>query len=100
MALAAHFSVLIAQLGHITELAASDWLRPNAGSPERAGSAAWIAEVLDERPTRELLESILKAAAEDSAQAHSWRADWPYVYASLPQGVSARNQGSPSRCRR
>jgi aminoglycoside phosphotransferase (APT) family kinase protein len=66
-----HFSMLIAQLGHITELAASDWLQPNARSPERAGSAAWIAEVLDEPHTRELLESILKATAEDAAQAQS-----------------------------
>ncbi len=66
-----HFSMLIAQLGHITERAASDWLQPNARSPERADSAAWIAEVLDEPHTRELLESILKAAAEDAPQSGS-----------------------------
>jgi aminoglycoside phosphotransferase (APT) family kinase protein len=66
-----HFSMLIAQLGHITELAANDWLQPNARSPERADSAAWIAEVLDEPHTRELLESILKATAEDAAQTQS-----------------------------
>jgi thiamine kinase-like enzyme len=66
-----HFSMLIAQLGHITELAASDWLQPNARSPERADSAAWIAEVLDEPHTRELLEKILKATVEDAAQAQS-----------------------------
>jgi Ser/Thr protein kinase RdoA (MazF antagonist) len=56
-----HFSMLIAQLGHITELAATDWLRPNPRSPQRADSAAWISEVLDEPHTRELLESILAA---------------------------------------
>jgi Ser/Thr protein kinase RdoA (MazF antagonist) len=65
-----HFSMLIAQLGHITELAAGDWLRPNARSPQRADSAAWIAEVLDEPHTRELLDSVLKAT-EDATQAQS-----------------------------
>jgi Ser/Thr protein kinase RdoA (MazF antagonist) len=55
------FSMLIAQLGHITEMAATDWLKPNARSPERADSAAWIGEVLEEPHTRELLETILVA---------------------------------------
>jgi len=57
-----HFSMLIAQLGHITEAAATDWLQPNPRSPERADSAAWIGEVLEEPHTRELLETILEAA--------------------------------------
>jgi Ser/Thr protein kinase RdoA (MazF antagonist) len=57
-----HFSMLIAQLGHITELAATDWLIPNPRSPSRADSAAWIGEVLDEPHTRELLDAILRAA--------------------------------------
>jgi aminoglycoside phosphotransferase (APT) family kinase protein len=57
----AHFSMLIAQLGHITELAATDWLEPNPRSPERADSAAWIGEVLEEPHTRKLLETILAA---------------------------------------
>jgi len=56
-----HFSMLIAQLGHITEIAATDWLTPNPRSPERADSAAWIGEVLNEPHTRELLETILGA---------------------------------------
>jgi Ser/Thr protein kinase RdoA (MazF antagonist) len=56
-----HFSMLIAQLGHITEIAATDWLKPNARSPDRADSAAWIGEVLEEPHTRELLETILVA---------------------------------------
>lgn len=56
-----HFSMLIAQLGHVTEIAATDWLKPNPRSPERADSAAWIGEVLDEPHTRELLETILAA---------------------------------------
>jgi aminoglycoside phosphotransferase (APT) family kinase protein len=56
-----HFSMLIAQLGHITEIAATDWLQPNPRSPERTDSAAWIGEVLDEPHTRELLETILAA---------------------------------------
>jgi aminoglycoside phosphotransferase (APT) family kinase protein len=56
-----HFSMLIAQLGHITELAATDWLQPNPRSPQPADAAAWISEVLDEPHTRELLEAILAA---------------------------------------
>jgi Ser/Thr protein kinase RdoA (MazF antagonist) len=57
-----HFSMLIAQLGHITELAATDWLTPNARSPRRSDSAAWIGEVLEEPHTRALLAEILAAA--------------------------------------
>ena len=56
-----HFSMLIAQLGHITEIAAMDWLKPNPRSPDRADSAAWIAEVLQEPHTRDLLDTILAA---------------------------------------
>jgi len=56
-----HFSMLIAQLGHITQTAATDWLDPNPRSPYRADSAAWIGEVLDEPPTRELLGTLLRA---------------------------------------
>lgn len=56
-----HFSMLIAQLGHITEMAATDWLQPNPRSPDRADSAAWIGEVLDEPHTRELLGTLLQA---------------------------------------
>jgi len=58
-----HFSMLIAQLGHITEIAGTDWLQPNPRSPERADSAAWIGEVLDEPYSRALLDTILEAAA-------------------------------------
>jgi Ser/Thr protein kinase RdoA (MazF antagonist) len=57
-----HFSMLIAQLGHINALAAADWLSPNPRSPERADSEAWISETLDEPHTRELLGTILAAA--------------------------------------
>jgi Ser/Thr protein kinase RdoA (MazF antagonist) len=56
-----HFSMLIGQLGHITEIAGTDWLKPNPRSPERSDSAAWIGEVFDEPHTRELLETILGA---------------------------------------
>jgi thiamine kinase-like enzyme len=62
-----HFSMLIAQLGHITEAAASDWLRPNPRSPRRADSVAWISEVLDEPHTRESLAAILAAAGAGAA---------------------------------
>ena len=57
-----HFSMLIAQLGHIAEVAAADWLQPNVRSPNRADSAAWINEVLDEPHTRALLDSLRQAA--------------------------------------
>ncbi|MCY7372324.1 MAG: phosphotransferase [Spirochaetaceae bacterium] len=55
-----HFSMLIAQLGHITEIAATDWLEPNTRSPDRADSAAWISEVFDEPHTRDLLNTMLR----------------------------------------
>ncbi len=55
-----HFSMLIAQLGHITEVAATDWLKPNLRSPDRADSAAWVGEVLDEPHTRDVLETLLE----------------------------------------
>jgi aminoglycoside phosphotransferase (APT) family kinase protein len=56
-----HFSMLIAQLGHITEIAATDWLKPSLRSPQRTDSAAWIGEVLEEPHTRGLLDTILEA---------------------------------------
>jgi len=54
-----HFSMLIAQLGHIAEIAATDWLEPNARNPHRAGAAAWIGEILDEPHTRKVLGALL-----------------------------------------
>jgi hypothetical protein len=57
-----HFSMLIAQLGHITEIAASDWLEPDSRSPERSDAAAWISEVLDEPHTGQVLDDLLEAA--------------------------------------
>ena len=56
-----HFSMLIAQLGHITELAANDWLTPNVRSPQRADAAEWIGEALDDPHTREVLDALLAA---------------------------------------
>jgi Ser/Thr protein kinase RdoA (MazF antagonist) len=55
-----HFSMLIAQLGHITEIAATDWITPNPRSPRREDSEACIREVLDEPHTRTLLESLMQ----------------------------------------
>jgi Ser/Thr protein kinase RdoA (MazF antagonist) len=54
-----HFSMLIAQLGHIAEIAAMDWLEPNVRNPDRAGAAAWIGELIDEPHTREVLGALL-----------------------------------------
>lgn len=56
-----HFSMLIAQLGNIAQTAATDWLEPNVRNPDRAGSAAWIGEILDEPHTREVLTRLLDA---------------------------------------
>ena len=61
-----HFSMLIAQLGHITEIAATDWLSPNPRSPDRADSSAWIGEVLDEPHTRDVLDTLLRTAGWDA----------------------------------
>ena len=61
-----HFTMLIAQLGHITEMAATDWLQPNLRSPDRADSAAWISEVFAEPHTRELLDALLQAVSPAS----------------------------------
>ncbi|MDX6318900.1 MAG: hypothetical protein QOD35_2300 [Nocardioidaceae bacterium] len=61
-----HFSMLVATLGHVTEIAATDWLAPNVRSPDRADSAAWIGEVFDEPHTRDVLDSLLVAVAGNS----------------------------------
>lgn len=54
-----HFSMLIAQLGHINEVAATDWLEPNVRNPDRAGAEAWIRETLDDPHTRERLAALI-----------------------------------------
>ncbi len=58
------FSMLIAQLGHITEIAATDWLVPHPRSPERADAEAWISEVLDEPHTPVVLDRLLAAVRD------------------------------------
>jgi Ser/Thr protein kinase RdoA (MazF antagonist) len=57
-----HFSMLVAELGHITERAATDWLQPTPRSPDRADSTAWINEVLDDPHTRTRLRDLLEVA--------------------------------------
>jgi Ser/Thr protein kinase RdoA (MazF antagonist) len=69
-----HFSMLIAQLGHITETAATDWLEPNLRSPDRADAAAWVREVLDEPHTREVLDALLRAVSDPAAPSPAPRA--------------------------
>jgi Ser/Thr protein kinase RdoA (MazF antagonist) len=56
------FSMLIAQLGHITETGGRDWLRPNRRSPTRAHAEAWVTEVLEDPHTPEGLDALLAAA--------------------------------------
>ena len=56
-----HFSMLIAQLGHINQRAATDWLEPNPRHPDRAGSEAWIGETLDDPHSRARLTALLAA---------------------------------------
>jgi Ser/Thr protein kinase RdoA (MazF antagonist) len=60
------FSMLIAELGHITAMAAADWLEPNQRSPSRADSVAWISEVFDEPHTRRVLDTLLHHATARS----------------------------------
>ena len=57
-----HFSMLIAQLGHITEIAAQDWLEPNDRTPSRAEAEAWVGEVLDDPHSRRVLDGLLVTA--------------------------------------
>jgi Ser/Thr protein kinase RdoA (MazF antagonist) len=54
-----HFTMLIAQLGHIAEIAANDWLDPGARGRERAESAAWIGELLTDPHSRQGLRRLL-----------------------------------------
>lgn len=61
-----HFSMLIAQLGHITETAAGDWLAPNRRSPTRDDAEAWVGEVISEPHTRRVLDDLLAAVASGS----------------------------------
>ncbi len=58
-----HFSMLVAQLGHITEAAAMDWLEPNSRSPDRADAAVWIAETLDDPHYPDVLDRLLRAVS-------------------------------------
>ncbi|SDU62259.1 phosphotransferase enzyme family protein [Jiangella alkaliphila] len=55
------FSMLIAVLGHIAEIAATEWLRPNHRSRGRSHSEAWIGEMLDDQHTRDRLDGLLAA---------------------------------------
>jgi len=56
-----HFSMLVAQLGHITEIGARDWLVPNHRSPTRADAEAWVRETLDDPHTPVVLDDLLVA---------------------------------------
>jgi Ser/Thr protein kinase RdoA (MazF antagonist) len=58
----ADFTMLIAQLGHIAQIAAGDWLAPNARNPDRAGAEAWLGEILAEPHTRERLTTLLSGS--------------------------------------
>ncbi|NEE03834.1 phosphotransferase enzyme family protein [Phytoactinopolyspora halotolerans] len=56
-----HFSMLIAQLGHIAESAAATWLHADPGSADRAEAAAGVEEMLAEPHTRRVLDELLNA---------------------------------------
>jgi len=58
-----HFTMLIAQLGHIAEVAANDWLHPQARGRDRAESAAWIGEMFAEPHSRRVLQDLLDTIA-------------------------------------
>ncbi|GEP38294.1 hypothetical protein NPS01_19570 [Nocardioides psychrotolerans] len=55
------FSMLVSQLGHITELGCRDWLVPNDRSPTRADAEAWVRETLDDPHSRVVLDGLLAA---------------------------------------
>ncbi|MEO5982443.1 MAG: phosphotransferase [Pedococcus sp.] len=63
-----HFTMLIAQLGHITATASADWLRPNRRSPSRAAAHEWVRETLEEPHTRAVLDGLLAAVAGQREQ--------------------------------
>lgn len=63
-----HFSMLIAQLGHITEIAALDWLAPNPRTPDRSDAEAWVAETLDDPHSRDVLDALLEAVRPGPAR--------------------------------
>jgi aminoglycoside phosphotransferase (APT) family kinase protein len=60
----ADFSMLIAQLGHITGHAAETWLGAAPGSPARAEAATWVAELVDYPHTRRVLDELLAAVGD------------------------------------
>ena len=56
-----HFSMAIAQLGHIGEMACTTWLDPNEPEEERVRAVARAAEFTDLALTRATIDSILDA---------------------------------------
>jgi Ser/Thr protein kinase RdoA (MazF antagonist) len=55
------FSMLIAQLGHITAHAAETWLGAAPGSTARAEAVGWIGETIAEPHSRRALDDLLAA---------------------------------------
>ena len=54
------FSMLIAQLGHITEIAAESWLAANDAAA-KTDAAAWVDELTEDPHTRRVLADLLAA---------------------------------------
>ena len=63
-----HFTMLIAQLGHITATASADWLQPNLRSPSRAAAHDWVREVFDEPHTRAVLDRLLAVVVDPAGR--------------------------------
>ena len=61
-----HFTLLIAQLGHITAAASTDWLHPSPRSPDRAAAHAWVREAIEEPHTRAVLDGLLAAVTGEA----------------------------------
>jgi len=57
------FTMVIAQLGHITQMASQDWLLPNDRSPDRRTAQAWVSEVFDDPHTPDSLARMLRWAS-------------------------------------
>ena len=57
---AADFTMIVAVLGHITEIASRRWLAATDPS-EREDLAAWAAELTDRPLTRHVIDQLLEA---------------------------------------
>lgn len=58
-----HFSMAIAQLGHLNELSCERWLDPATSDLDRARNAARFGEFVDQPLTRDVIDELLDAVS-------------------------------------